>query len=31
MKIAICIPSGDDWKADFGYDLAAMVTKKAAG
>jgi glycosyltransferase involved in cell wall biosynthesis len=30
LKIAICIPSGDDWKADFGYDLAAMVLHTTA-
>lgn len=31
MKIAICIPSGDDWKADFGYDLAQMLLHTCAG
>lgn len=25
IKIAVCIPSGDDWKADFGLSLASML------
>ena len=27
--VAVCIPSGDDWKADFGYDLAHMLLHTA--
>lgn len=25
LRVAICIPSGDEWKADFAYDLSAML------
>lgn len=25
LKVAICIPSSDEWKADFAYDLSAML------
>ena len=25
MRVAICVPSADDWKADFGFDLAGLM------
>lgn len=28
-RVSICIPSFDDWKADFGFDLAGMVLHTA--
>ena len=25
LRVAICVPSGDEWKADFGFDLAGLM------